>query len=518
MIVKQVASKGKGSFGGLAKYILDSKNQGKKVEDYKFTNCPFKKKEQNISYIKQMQELNQMVQSDKSLHLVVSFQEEEHPSKEILEEIEDELLRAVNMEEHHRLSVTHNNTNNFHIHIAVNRLNPNSNLLVDPWKSKMKLQQKARELEEKHKLKQDNHPTPFRGEEKENPKKYREQEIHSGMKNLLTWIQEEALDEIKELINNPQTKQQDLQELLAKYNLEIKPRANGLVIGDKKRNLFVKASDVNRMLSKQSLEKRFGPFKAYKTSSKVAKSFGKPKSLLWEEYQSVIKQRKSTKTIELDLEKKSRLALKESIGLKYKEQLESIRKNGMLSSFSKYQKRQLIYAYKKAELKELTLRFSKKRKEIHKTNRIFSYKEFLLERALGGDESALEALRCTKMLFKANENILKHPQGKINHKIWESLKLQITKEGKAVYEIEGHGKVIDTGSYLKVTVEDSDRAILTSLQMAKEKFGERLDVQGSIEFKKRLMMVNERYNLRINFTDRSMRRVQEQEQRKGMGL
>jgi len=191
MIVKQVASKGKGSFGGLAKYILDSKNQGEKVKDYKFTNCPFKKREQNIEYIKQMQELNQMVQSDKSLHLVVSFQEEEHPSKEILEEIEDELLRAVGMEEHHRLSVTHNNTNNFHIHIAVNRLNPNSNLIVDPWKSKMKLQQKARELEEKHKLKEDNHPTPFTGEEKEYSKKYREQEIHSGMKNLLTWIQEE---------------------------------------------------------------------------------------------------------------------------------------------------------------------------------------------------------------------------------------------------------------------------------------------------------------------------------------
>jgi len=465
-----------------------------------------------------MQELNQMVQSDKSLHLVVSFQEEEHPSKEILEEIEDELLRAVGMQEHHRLSVTHNNTNNFHIHIAVNRLNPNSNLIVDPWKSKMKLQQKARELEEKHKLKRDNHPTPFTGEEKKNPKKYRDQEIHSGMKNLLTWIQEEALEEIKELIDTPQSDLKDLQELLAQYNLEIKPRANGLVIGDKKRKLFVKASDVHRMLSKQSLEKRFGAFKQYETSSKVRKQFGKPKSSLWEEYQKLIEQRKTTKADELSLEKRSRLALRGSIGLKYKEQLERVRNNPTLSSSQKYQHRQTIYAHQKAELKELSERFVQKRKSIHKANRLFSYKEFLLERALGGDESALEALRRTKMMFKPNENILRHPQGKIDHKIWESLKLQITKEGKAVYTIEGNGKVVDTGSYLKLTVEDNDRAILTSLQMAKEKFGERLDVQGGMEFKKRVMMVNERYDLKIHFTDKTMRRIQEQGERKGMGI
>ena len=111
-----------------------------------------------------------------------------------------------------------------------------------------------------------------------------------------------------------------------------------------------------------------------------------------------------------------------------------------------------------------------------------------------------------------------HPKGKINHKIWESLKLQITKEGKAVYMIEGNGKVIDTGSYLKLTVEDNDRAILTSLQMAKEKFGERLDVQGSLEFKKRVMMVNERYRLNIEFRDKTMRKIQMQGDRKGKGL
>ena len=530
VIVKQVASKGKGSFRALANYLLDVKNGGDKVENYEFSNCPFDLEEENISYIKQMQELNQMVNSDKSLHLVVSFQEEEFPLKEVLADIELELLKSLDMHEHHRLSVTHNNTNNFHMHIAVNRLNPHTNLLVDPWKSKMKLQKKAQELEEKHKLKRDNHPIELMTDKKvfleehdnNNSKtkehRYQDQEIHSGMKNLLTWIKEEVLEEIKELIENPQSDLKDLQELLAQYNLEIKPRANGLVIGDKKRKLFVKASDVDRMLSKKSLEKRFGAFKVYKTSSRVKKSFGVDKSSLWEEYQELMRKRRVTKKDELSLERKSRLSLRESIGLKYKEQLEQINSHPTLTSSQKYQRRQNIFAHRQAELKELSQRFAKKRREIHKANRLFSYKEFLLERALGGDELALEALRKTKMMFKPNENILRHPQGKINHKIWESLKLQITKEGKAVYEIEEQGKIVDTGSYLKVTIEDSDRAILTSLEMAKEKFGKRLDVQGSIEFKKRVMMVNERYDLKIEFLDKKMSRIQGLGERKGMGI
>jgi hypothetical protein len=533
MIVKKVSSKGKGSFSALAAYLLDEKNGMEKVEAYGFSHCPYEDRTENVAYIKQMQELNQMVQGDKTLHLIVSFQEEEFPSKEVLDDIEHELLKAVGLEEHYRLFVTHKNTNNFHMHIAVSKIHPHTHLIVDPYQDIPKLHKKAVELEEKYKLKKDTHPLPFeevlkkenvhqeeRDEEQSEVKKhkYRDQEIHSGMKNLLTWIQEEVLEEIKELIDTPQSDLKDLQELLAQYNLEIKSRANGLVIGDKKRKLFVKASDVHRMLSKKSLEKRFGEFKRHETSSKVAKSFGKPKSLLWESYQNLMERRKITKVDELELEKKSRLALRGSIGLKYKEQLYAIRDNPTLSSSQKYEQRQTIYAHQKAELKELSERFSNKRKEIHKTNRLFSYKEFLLERALGGDESALEALRRTKMMFKPNENILRHPQGKINHKIWESLKLQITKEGKAVYRIEGNGKIIDTGSYLKLTVEDNDRAILTSLQMAKEKFGERLDVQGSLEFKKRVMMVNERYELKISFTDKSMRRIQELGERKGMGL
>jgi len=423
------------------------------------------------------------------------------------------------MQEHHRLSVSHSNTNNFHLHIAVNRLNPHTNLLVDPWKSKMKLQKKAKELEEKHHLKRDNHPVELISDKEESstinmaskPKdKYADQVIHSGMQNLLAWIQEEALEDCLEVINNPKSEWEDLHKVLGAYNLEIKVRANGLVIGDKKRHLFVKASSVHRGLSKANLEKRLGAFRKSRVTVKAVKQFAKIKSSLWENYQKIIQERKATKAKLLALEKKERMALRAGVELKYAKELRELRGNRSLSKATKQERRTALYIKQKDELKSLSEIFALKRKSIHQEQRLFSYKEYLLEKALDGNKQALAALRATKMSFKPNENILRHPKGKINHQLFESLKLQITKQGRAVYTIEQNSKIIDTGAYLKVAVEESDQAVLTSLQMAMKKYGKDLEVQGSVEFKKRVMMVNERYNLNLRFSNKDMKRIQDQ--------
>jgi len=56
--VKLVPSKGSGSFGELADYILDKSNDAAKVEEVAFSNCPYQDTEKNLSYIKSMQDLN----------------------------------------------------------------------------------------------------------------------------------------------------------------------------------------------------------------------------------------------------------------------------------------------------------------------------------------------------------------------------------------------------------------------------------------------------------------------------
>ena len=75
----------------------------------------------------------------------------------VLKDIEKELMRTLGMEEHQRLSVTHTNTNNFHMHIAINKIHPITKHIINPHKSKIKINNKAAELEVKHKLQKTNH-------------------------------------------------------------------------------------------------------------------------------------------------------------------------------------------------------------------------------------------------------------------------------------------------------------------------------------------------------------------------
>jgi len=53
----------------------------------------------------------------------------------------------------------------------------------------------------------------------------------------------------------------------------------------------------------------------------------------------------------------------------------------------------------------------------------------------------------------------------------------------------------------------SDEAMLQALKMAVAKYGNTLDIQGNIEFKKRVLMVTQKYDLKVNFANPQMQRI-----------
>ncbi len=134
MIVKKVAKMrkgGGGSFGGLADYIIDAENEGEKVLDYEFTNCTYENDFfMNIKEIETIQSLNTIAKSDKTFHMIVSFSEDENPSLETMRAIGEEFVKSIGFGNHQRLSVIHDNTNNLHMHIAINRIDPDTFFLT----------------------------------------------------------------------------------------------------------------------------------------------------------------------------------------------------------------------------------------------------------------------------------------------------------------------------------------------------------------------------------------------------
>jgi len=524
VIVKQVDKKTpQGSFKGLADYILDRTHDGAKVEAYEFTNCPFDTVEDNIRYIQETQKDSRSEQN-KTMHVIVSFPEGEKPSKKVLQDIEKELMRTLDMEEHQRLSVTHTNTNNFHIHIAINKIHPVTKHVINPHKSKIRLQKKAAELEVKHRLQKTNHISNdlrkdagiiFEDVQYNKPK---EIEIHSGVDSLLTWIKEEALGDIKEVLKDPKSSLEDLHQVLADYNLELKPRGNGIVIADKTRKLFIKASDVHRDLSKRRLTKRFGELKTSKITTTPKKKFGRPVNEYWKRYQELSTQKRSTKVEELRLEKLARTTLRGQLKEKYEARINKINADPLINKRHKAEARKKVYAQRKAEFKALQETFTKKRTEILSRTKQTSYKEYLMELALSGDEGALKELRKQKQEIKPDDKVLMHPKKKVSHSIFKSFISKITKQGNAVYEVGKNSTVTDKGDHLKLSLESkSDEAMLQALKMAQAKYGNTLDIQGNLEFKKRVLLVTQKYDLKVNFADPQMQKIKSEMQKQVPG-
>lgn len=608
MVVKQVAAKkGTGSFGGLANYLLDRQNGGKKVYDFEFKNCSFEQdRDLNLKEIQITTNLNQRAKSDKVLHLVVSFHEDEHPSKEQLQFIEQELAKAIGMQEHQRLIVSHKNTNNFHMHIAINKIHPQSKKLIDPSWSKKRLSQKAFELEEKFGFKQDqNQLIPkimkqalqeikfkkgenseqkteqaagaaqvhkfldreARGREQtksindlrtlsgsdmvhntnklkvllqdddgsqlgykrgdrannrvrradnsayaDEKSRINDEEIHSGIKNFSTWIKEEVLEDLQSVVKNNKATFEDLQWILAEANLELKLRGNGVVIAHKSRKLFVKSSSIHRNLSKAKLERRFGkPLVLKSIDIKPKREFGKPKHDLWKRYKEQSDTLRATKQRLLTKARLENIEAKETIKSKYMRLIAKTKRDLFLAPKAKRNIYRSLYLNRKKEYQELSKAYKAKRDKIHKQTNQISYKEFLIQKSLMGDSTALAALRKSSVKLEPQEKAI---LGKTDHTIFITKDPHITKQGLVVYHIGNHGKIIDKGDRLRITIDGDELAIKEMLEMSILKYGKNLDISGDITFKQKVLAITEKYDLKISFKDKTMQEIYKASQKR----
>ncbi|EAC1441184.1 hypothetical protein FET50_07790 [Campylobacter coli] len=508
MIIKKIPSKkqNKSSFKNLSNYILDKDNNNAKVlvdymldknnemdkvEGYHFTNCSFDNDEDNINEIINTQKLNTTTKQDKTLHLVVSFQEDEKPTLEILQTIEEEIAKSLGMSDHQRLSVIHSNTNNLHIHIAINKVNPHTLKVINPYNDVRILQETAMKLEKKYNLKLDNHIS-------QKDKQSNKYNIHTMNCNFETWVKEKLSKQVDLMLKDEKTTFKDIKQLLAKYDLEFRERRKGFVIASKSEKLFCKASSIHRELSKQALEKRFKELdlkqekenteKIEEEKQEIKERYQRPNKetskALWEKYLRIENEKKAELDKELRMLKLRRNEFKTPIpSMKFsKETFKHVKNQRMI--------------------------FKNKQKELYQKYKRVSYRDFLISESLSGNEEATRALRRSKTKINENENTLSSEQEK--PKIFENVDY-ITKEGYAVYK-SGFNKAIDKGEMLKVSLingKDDKEFLLNSLLMAIDRFGNHLNITGDENFKRNILEVANDYNLNVSFTDLQMQKIQE---------
>lgn len=507
MIIKKIPKKkaGQSSFKNLSNYMLDERNGRQKVEEYNFTNCSFENIEENILEIENTQAINTKTKSDKTYHMVVSFQSDENPTPEMMREIEDELVRSIGMEKHQRLSVVHGNTNNLHIHIAINKIDPELHRCVEPFQDMPKLHKKATELEKRLGLKIDNH---IPNKEKENERS--PQEIHTGVESFKTWIKEEVAGSVKKILEEGGT-WEELHKVLGEYDLELVERGNGMVISSRSSKYHIKASDVSRDLSKGKLEKKLGEFKKPVERTEAKVKFGsrsKAKNEYWDEYKKQADQNKVQKILLIEELKKQTAKEKLVILTTAKHEKGEVQRHKYLDREEKLKKYKEISKKKRDSLTQLYTKDRTSKAEIYNEVRHTSYKDFLIEKAITGDLKALD-------LLDHGKNKKAEPIKDANIIIGEDFKPvidtkkapTITKSGDIVYKLDRDTKIMDQGTSIKTTVLKKESQYLQTLLLAKEKFGKELDVQGTDEFKKQMVIVTIKYGVDVKFKDPVMEKL-----------
>lgn len=247
-------------FAALANYIAAAKDDGEKLESLWIENCNagdgIDDLDLAIAEVKSTQALNQRTKIGKTYHLIISFRDE-HPPLDVLKDIESEFAKALGYAEHQRIVGTHVNTDNFHMHIAINKIHPETLKAHTPLRDFRTLEEVSRAMEQKHGLKVDLGRADKLQPERR-PQRALDKEAHTWEQSFDGYVRENKT-QLMAVLDQALT-WQDLHDGMARFSLELQPHGNGLVIAESNGKHRLKASSIDRLLSKNALETRFGAF------------------------------------------------------------------------------------------------------------------------------------------------------------------------------------------------------------------------------------------------------------------
>ena len=236
----------------LVGYMTDDQGKSSRVGDVTITNCHATTAMWAAAEMRAVQAMNTRAVSDKTYHMIVSFREGERPTSDQLKQIEARLCSALGFAEHQRISVVHHDTDNLHLHIAINKIHPRSFNLHEPYYDHRTRSKVCAELEIEFNLERDNHQAQKNGAEANAVN----MTARTGIGSLLVWIQQTCKTELEQA-----SSWQAFHAVLLANDLKIRQRANGFVFVARD-GTMCKASSVSRKLSMPALLARLGPMPA----------------------------------------------------------------------------------------------------------------------------------------------------------------------------------------------------------------------------------------------------------------
>jgi len=500
----------------------------------KITNCYGDEVEDAVFEALNTQLKNQRAISDKTYHLIVSFRAGEEPSAETLQAIEQEICTGLGFKDHQRVSAVHCDTENLHIHIAINKVHPVKHTIHNPFQDYKTLAKLCAKLEQQYGLEVDNHST----QGNHSAGRARDMEAHAGIESLITWIQQNALAQIKQA-----TSWEALHTALYVNGLSIKPRGNGLAISTLDRSIGSKASSVDRDLSKGKLEQRLGSYQpmneqilvTLKEKQRYQRLPLTSNAVKLEQPGQISKQTKPTQIASAELyatyqrEMGERTESRNGSLLKAKEQhqkqIQQVKDNATHKrrwikaltqpDLSKKLLLGLVGKSLQENIKDINATYQHTRQRLYRQHTRQSWLDWLQQQARQGNNNALQLLRQRHVnndqrgnyVVKSKYNNQENPRPTSDDPPLS--KARGTKKGMVFY-MQDKAVIKDDGNRFHVAADANQDVLTTALVHAKQRYGYQLSVHGNELFQENVVQASVKAGLNISFDQDHLerRRVQ----------
>jgi hypothetical protein len=495
------------SWTRLNAYILDTEHQGEKVAWARATNCQTDDPGWAVKEILATQARNTRSRADKSYHLVVSFPDGEKPTREQIEDIEDRLCAALGFEEHQRISAIHQNTDNWHAHIAINKVHPRTFRNIEPFRDHYRLQEVCAELEIRHGLTREPHttePEQGRGRGPRVRGRAADFEAQQGRDSFLRWVREEAAAALLAARDSGKG-WHELHRVAARHDLEIKPRGAGLVIGHRSDpRVHIKASDVDRGLSMRALTGALGPYERLGPAEPAQRSYARPARTgsLYEAFKQERDAAWAAREAALKALRQQHLAYSHRLKAYYRQRFRQERLTG-LHGFLKRDAFQHIADQQAQDRAEQVRLEADERRQVRARHPIPIWQAYLETEAAKGNEAALTALRGRMQRRTQMEAPLLQAEdaGEARQIVYQHLRPTVRRDGRVIYRVADGGAVSDDARAVRVSQVTAGAAFL-ALSLAADRFGHRpLVVQGTSEFRTQVATLAGIERLNVTFAD-----------------
>lgn len=485
----------------LVEYITDTQGKDNRVGEVFITNCLSGTPDMAALEMLATQDANTTSGADKTYHAIVSFPVGEAPDPGILKEIEEAICDKLGMGDHQRVAVAHYDTSCVHMHIAINKIHPETRTIREPYRDHLILGKLAEQLERKYDLQRTNHtPTGRTAGERE----ARNIEAMTGQESLLSWIRGECLHDLLKADS-----WERLHEIAGDFGLSVKLRGAGLVFTDQA-GAAVKGSDVGADFKKSALEKRFGAFSPAlndSTTKQPAKTYDKKplggsKQLRQEfdDYRSAIDAKRKARydAIRRDFDRNAAALMAEN---------KAERLNARRIPVGRIKKRALykaIHDRRQRKMKRLRDEAARLRNDVRDQSPKETWLSWLQKQAMTGREDAVKSLRSRgyAQAKKRSADISGESQGESNSiAALPGVKLDaVTKQGIIIYSV-GADAIRDDGHAFRVSREAGVDTDVMALKLAMQRYGRKLRLHGDRDFRERMLNAAVKGNLYVSFTD-----------------